>query len=207
LHAELIIITGRSLSWGHFFLTHFPFTHCIAEGGGVILSRQKTGIEFEEECLASAADIDALEVFEKQMRKDLLFCPFSSDSFGRKTDRAVDLHHLDEEQKDKIHHYLQHHQINYSDSNVHINFWKGDISKSKAMEHFLKTRHPHLSKEDCLYFGDAKNDQSVFKEFPHTVGVSNINRYLHQMDHHPRTILQGDENYGVDGVLAYLRAL
>ena len=34
---ELVIVSGRSLSWGHFFLTHFPFNACIMEGGGVIL--------------------------------------------------------------------------------------------------------------------------------------------------------------------------
>src|SRR5690606_35812046 len=33
---ELVIVSGRSLSWGHFFLTHFPLKACIMEGGGVI---------------------------------------------------------------------------------------------------------------------------------------------------------------------------
>ncbi len=42
-NSELVIVSGRSLSWGHFLLTHFPLKRVIMEGGGVIVSKSKEG--------------------------------------------------------------------------------------------------------------------------------------------------------------------
>ena len=49
---ELVIVSGRSLSWGHFFLTHFPLRACIMEGGGVVLYLDDNG-EIVEKPLVS----------------------------------------------------------------------------------------------------------------------------------------------------------
>jgi HAD superfamily hydrolase (TIGR01484 family) len=198
----LVIVTGRSLSWGHFLLTHFPYLHdVIVEGGGAIVSRR--GKFITEECLISDSDVLKLADFTKDIAAEFPNVPLSVDSFGRKTDRAIELHDL----KDGVlfHHiedFLKAHNINFSTSNVHLNFWCGEVSKYKAVAHFLNKHKAHES--DCLFFGDSLNDQAMFKSFKNSIGVANISVVLDRLEYRPTTILTGDENIGPFGVLNYL---
>lgn len=202
-HIPLVIVTGRSLSWGHFLLTHFPFLHdIIVEGGGSIVSRR--GKFILEENLVSDADIKRLGDFTLELKKEFPNINLSVDSFGRKTDRAIELHDL----QDGVlfHHiedFLRGHKINFSTSNVHLNFWCGEVSKYIAVDHYLKQKN--VLETDCIFFGDSLNDQAMFKSFHHSVGVSNISTVLDQMKHRPSEILVGDENIGPFGVLNYLK--
>jgi len=201
----LTIVTGRSLSWGHFFLTHFPQVYSvICEGGGVLIYKDSKG-KMREENLVSEADYLFLDNVASSLIK-YFDCPLSLDSFGRRTDRAIELSEFekDEKLKQEVETFLKDKGITFSSSNVHLNFWKGDISKSKAMKYLLRKMYPKYSYKDCLFFGDAPNDESVFEEFPNSVGVSNISPYLKEMKNHPRIILKGVKNEGVKGVLNYL---
>ena len=49
----------------------------------------------------------------------------------------------------------------------------------------------------------------ILKEvhFPHSVGVSNIEKYLDQMDWKPSNVLEGPENEGPYGVLNHLQSI
>lgn len=199
----LVIVTGRSLSWGHFLLTHFPFlTDVIVEGGGAIVSR--SGKFITEECLVSESDVLKLADFAEEMAETFPKVKLSVDSFGRKTDRAIELHDL----QDGVlfHHiedFLRGHNINFSTSNVHLNFWCGEVSKYLAVKHFLKKHKADENK--CIFFGDSLNDQAMFKSFSNSVGVANISAIIDQLEFKPSTILKGDENIGPFGVLNYLR--
>lgn len=203
---ELIIVSGRSLSWGHFFLTHFPLSSCIMEGGGVIVYRDHRG-EIVEEPLVSKAELDRLENFTVQLKHKFPHVPLSADSFGRLTDRAIEFHLMDEAWIEDVMVYMKKENVNFSKSNVHINFWCGEISKFLGVKHFLEKYRPELKQSDCWFFGDAPNDQSMFELFHNSVGVSNIKHCLDRLDHKPRIILDGDENIGPKGVLNHIRTL
>ena len=199
----LVIVTGRSLSWGHFLLTHFPFlTDVIVEGGGAVVSRK--GKFITEECLVSSEDVERLATFCKDFKKKFPHVALSVDSFGRKTDRAVELHDL----KDGtlFHHiedFLREENINFSTSNVHLNFWCGEVSKYKAVMHFLKKHQ--LNEKESIFFGDSLNDQSMFQSFSQSVGVANICEVLDRLKYKPAIILEGSENVGPFGVLNHLK--
>ncbi len=199
----LVIVTGRSLSWGHFLLTHFPFLKdVIVEGGGTIVTR--SGKFITEECLVSDDNVKRLADFVGVFSQEFPNIKLSVDSFGRKTDRAIELHDL----QDGVlfHHiedFLRDHKINFSTSNVHLNFWCGEVSKYLAVEHFLR-KHQEVE-TNCVFFGDSLNDQAMFKSFHNSVGVSNISAVIDRLVHKPTTILTGDENIGPYGVLNYLK--
>lgn len=199
----LVIVTGRSLSWGHFLLTHFPYlTNVIVEGGGAIVSRN--GKFITEECLISPSEVKRLADFCTDFKAQFPQIPLSVDSFGRKTDRAIELHDL----QDGVlfHHiedYLRTEKINFSTSNVHLNFWCGEVSKYKAVEHYLKLKQ--LSSSDGVFFGDSLNDQTMFKSFKNSVGVANISSVMDRLEFKPTTILTGEDNVGPWGVLNYLK--
>ena len=201
----LVVVTGRSLSWGHFLLTHFPYlTEVIVEGGGAIVSRN--GKFITEECLISEEDVDRLARFCGSFKSKFPNVPLSVDSFGRKTDRAIELHDL----QDGIlfHHiedYLREQQINFSTSNVHLNFWCGDVSKYKAVQYYLNQKN--MNDNDGFFFGDSLNDQSMFRSFKNSVGVANIAIVMDLLEFKPTTILTGDDNVGPWGVLNHLKKI
>lgn len=200
----LVIVTGRSLSWGHFLLTHFPLKDVIVEGGGARVF--KNGHLIEEELYVSEADINCLENFCQELKKDSPHLKLSVDSFGRKTDRAIELcdlqdgvffHHIEE--------LLTEKGINFSTSNVHLNFWCGEMSKYIAVTNYLQK--VGVTSDEAIFFGDSLNDQTMFKSFKNSVGVANISKVMNQLVHKPTTILEGPENIGPNGVFNYLNNL
>lgn len=199
----LVIVTGRSLSWGHFLLTHFPFlTDVIVEGGGAIVTR--SGKFITEELLISQTEVDRLANFCTVFKNKFPNVPLSVDSFGRKTDRAVELHDLQD--GTLFHHiedFLHLNKINFSTSNVHLNFWCGEVSKYKAVKYFLSKKN--VPEENAIFFGDSLNDQAMFQHFPTTIGVSNIAKVIGQLKYRPTEVLLGESNAGPYGVLNYLK--
>lgn len=203
---EFVIVSGRSLSWGHFFLTHFPFKACIMEGGGVIVYRDDRG-EIVEEPLVTKQQLDCLSNFTTQLKHHYPHVPLSADSFGRLTDRAIEFHLMDESWIKEVMDFMERENINFSKSNVHINFWCGDISKYLGVKYFLEKYRPEVSHDESWFFGDAPNDESMFQFFNNSVGVSNIEKCLEKLNHRPRIIMEGEENSGPKGVLNFLKSL
>jgi hydroxymethylpyrimidine pyrophosphatase-like HAD family hydrolase len=64
-----------------------------------------------------------------------------------------------------------------------------------------------VSPDEAVFFGDSLNDQTMFKSFKNSVGVSNISKVMDQLVHKPTTILEGPENIGPNGVFNYLKNL
>ncbi len=214
-HKELVIISGRPLSWGHFFLSHFPVNKVILEGGGIYLFRneeksytsRRRSDHIHEECLISEEELLHLETVEKELLEHFPQIRLSFDSWGRKTDRAIDLNILTTSLQEKIEQFLLKKNVNYSTSSIHLNFWVGHFSKYLAYERLQKKHYPEIKKEECLYFGDALNDQSMFAQMPYSVGVSNISKDLPKMQHPPKFILKGEQNVGPLGVHQFLLSL
>lgn len=204
-NAKLVIVSGRSLSWGHFLLSHFDFLeYVIMEGGGVILRRDQDN-SIKEEILLYDENVEELELLTKKLQVEIPEAILSFDSFGRKTDRAVEFKLMKDAAIKKVESFLTENGASFSQSNVHINFWIGDISKNYAVEYFLKNYSPQIDINECMYYGDSLNDESMFEHFPNTVGVSNIDKVLHKLQHKPKVILEGIENAGANGTLAHLK--
>lgn len=203
-----IIVTGRSLSWAHFFLTHFEkLEYVISEGGGVISRRNERGL-IVDDYQVSGQEIEWLEKFSNELIKRFPRLSLTADSLGRKTDRAIELCDLeDEETVIQIQDLMKQQNINFSTSNVHLNFWSGDISKYEAVKNLMAQYYPEVSIEETMFFGDSLNDQSMFRNVEHSVGVSNIEEVIEQMEFKPNIILKGPHNRGPNGVFHYLETL
>lgn len=204
----LIICTGRSKSWAHFLLTHFhDLEFVISEGGGNLSFIEKHGETriLKDKLLVDHSEVERLEEVSKKLLKKFPKVVLSTDSFGREADRAIELSDLGDNPKLKndIAQFFDENNVNYSTSNVHMNFWCGDISKMNAINSFLMS-HNLGELEESIFFGDSLNDETVFKDHPHSVGVSNISKVLGKLKFLPTHVLKGDENEGPQGVLNYL---
>jgi HAD superfamily hydrolase (TIGR01484 family) len=201
---DLIPVSGRSLSWGHFLLTHFDFKYAIMEGGGVLTFKDKLGL-IRNHFLVSKDEMKSLEQFSNGLIKKFPGLELTADSLGRKTDRAIELPLLANMGiKEDVEAYMEERGVHHSTSSVHVNFWCGEISKMNAVNHYITNQAEKASINDCIYFGDARNDQSCFLGFDHSVGVSNIHDVLSELEHRPAIVLEGDDKKGPLGVLSYL---
>lgn len=201
---KLVPVSGRSISWGHFFLTHLPVDTVIMEGGGVIGYHGQKGL-IDHEFMIDNQEIGRLEGMAMEVRKEFKGMALTADSVGRITDRAIELSLLEDlGVKGEVEKFMDKHNVNHSCSNVHMNFWCGDISKISAINYYLKKFEDGIKLDECIFFGDSLNDETVFKGMPYTVGVSNISIVLNQLEHKPHVILEGPDNAGPKGVLNYL---
>lgn len=203
---ELVVVSGRSISWGHFLLTHFPLKACIMEGGGVITYKDENG-EIQNEPLVSEVELNRLQEFTTNLTHHYPHVPLSADSFGRLSDRAIEFKLMSPEWIEEVTEYMSRENVSFTRSNVHINFWCGQISKFLGVQHFLQHHRAGLKESDSWFFGDAPNDESMFEFFHNSVGVSNISECLDRLNHKPRIILEGPENNGPKGVLNFIRTL
>lgn len=202
--SEFVIVSGRSISWGHFLLTHFDLNYCIMEGGGVILFKNKNG-EICEETLIYNEEVEELKVKTQKLVKEVPSVVLSADSFGRKTDRAIEFSQMTQNDVKEIIKFLDRENLSHSQSNVHINFWTGNISKFKGIKHLVKHYLPHVEMQETLFYGDARNDESAFEHMQNTVGVSNIIKVLDELTYKPKIILEGKDNIGAHGVYHHLK--
>ena len=69
----------------------------------------------------------------------------------------------------------------------------------------MKEQYPHINSDQSIFYGDALNDESMFKDFQNSVGVSNIISILDELEYKPKIILEGKDNAGANGVLAHLK--
>ncbi len=210
----LVICTGRSKSWAHFLLSHFnDLKYVITEGGGVLTYAQEKGGRklLKDVLLVDEGEVIRLEQAVLGLRERFPHLELSVDSFGRQTDRAIELSYLEEnpEIDRQIREYFTQKNVNFSTSNVHMNFWCGEISKMNSIRLFLEEYSDikGVKEEEVAFFGDSLNDESVFKELEHSIGVSNIEKVRDRFEHLPKIILEGKENKGILGVLNYLTSL
>jgi HAD superfamily hydrolase (TIGR01484 family) len=198
---ELIVVSGRSLSWGHFLLTHFPMNYCVMEGGGVVMWKDKDD-RIRHHSLCTVEELGKLrELFEK-IKATPLGVHLSDDSYGRLADRAFE---LDGSAVNKeIEQYLIKHKANYYLSTVHINFWYGNFDKYIGIKYLVEEILKHdieKVKKGCLYFGDGMNDVPVFDQFSQSIGVSNLAKVTIP----PKVILKGEDNREIFGVKNFLQ--
>ena len=148
-NTPFIIVTGRSISWAHFFLTHFEkLDYVISEGGGSLSYRDGNGFIIDE-YLVSDDEIKWLDKFSNELKKQYPMIRLSADSTGRVTDRAIELFDLkDEELLKSIQIYMGSQNISFSTSNVHLNFWCGDVSKYNASKYVLNRFYKDVSIEE-----------------------------------------------------------
>lgn len=204
----LIICTGRSKSWGHFLLTHIhDLDYVISEGGGTLsyVTKKNGRRILSDRSYVPREDLDKLEDVTARLLKKFPEIILSVDSFGREADRAIELEdlHSNPTLKEEICKFFDAEGINYSTSNVHMNYWCGEVSKMRSIEIFLKD-NPLAKLEETVFFGDSLNDESVFKDHPHTVGVANIDKVKDRFKYLPKVILTGKDKEGPLGVLSYL---
>lgn len=206
----LILVTGRSVSWGHFFLTHFPIQFAVVESGGVVLwkeGRGKNDHSIHQQVLLHPAELKNLSYHHNNLAHKFPHLHWALDNTGRLSDRAIEISYLKKHKKihREILQYLDKNKIVHSTSNVHLNWTTGKgINKWSGVKWLVKNilaKNETVLLNNAIYCGDSTNDEVMFKHFKYSLGVANIKPYLKFMQSHPQIIAQQPE---INGVLEFL---
>jgi hypothetical protein len=76
-------------------------------------------------------------------------------------------------------------------SSIHINGWFGDHGKWSGAQWMVQRLFGRRLDDEVarwVYVGDSTNDQVMFRQLPHSVGVANLLRFAAELTHWPAWI-------------------
>lgn len=197
---EVIPVTGASAGWCDCLIKTWPIQHIIGENGALVMKKNKQGIvstDFVKSERLVESDLAKLLIIAEQLTKQYPDIQLTQDQKFRLTDVAFDIGQtvkIEEDIAEDATQWLRAQGVEARRSSIHINVWSGQHSKSSAAKQWLSQRA--LTEQDCLFIGDSPNDESMFKQFPLSVGVANIQRFLPVMEYLPMYMTSKDGGYG-----------
>lgn len=207
---RVIPITGRPAGWVDHLARMWPVDAVIGENGafyyyldhsqgrdGKLIQRFVQDKELREKNRARL-----WEVF-RALEKKMPGLQVASDQGYREIDLAVDfcedVPRLPESAIDQIVAAFQDAGAQAKISSIHVNAWFGQHDKFSCCKLLLKELYGEsfeAEKASYLYFGDSPNDEPLFREFTHTVGVANVAEFLPRMKSHPSYITKKEGGHG-----------
>jgi hypothetical protein len=90
-------------------------------------------------------------------------------------------------------------------SSIHVNTWFGDYDKVKMAKLFMSDilKEDNI-KETTIFFGDSPNDEPMFKYFPNSCAVANINEFLNDITYLPSYVTSEKSGLGFANALEYI---
>lgn len=201
---SVIPVTGGCAGWCDQIIRTWPVKAVIGEGGAFYAERtapQTVNWHFWEDEAKHRRDQQA--ILNAVAALDLDFqAKLATDQPFRFVDVAVDYNQqesLTPEQVAAIHDPLVAQGFSVRQSSIHINIWLGDFDKSamslRVGRELLGLDLEALQKRS-IFIGDAPNDESMFRNFPMSVGVANIRKHLPDMSHRPVAIASQPSGLG-----------
>lgn len=194
----VIIITGRSAGWVSAVVHYFPIVGAIAENGGLFFKGPQAAP-------VSLVDIDdfsqhrqRLSQFFQQLQQNLPQIQASTDNCFRLTDWTFDVTGLRQEDLSWLQKTCEASGWGFTYSTVQCHIKLSNQDKSNGLQQVIAQYFPELTPHQVVTVGDSPNDESLFNaaNFPISVGVANIERYLDQLQYQPTYLTQSTE---VDG--------
>jgi HAD superfamily hydrolase (TIGR01484 family) len=196
----VIPVTGASAGWCDCLIKTWPIQHVIGENGALYMEKDANGIVstmFAKDSESVKHDLATLKQMGSALTTQFPTIKFTQDQPFRITDIAFDIGQtvtVPESLAVEATQWLIAQGLQARRSSIHINAWMGNHSKSTGAMAWLQQKN--MDEHSCLFIGDSPNDESMFKQFPLSVGVANIGRFLATMDHLPNFITANQGGYG-----------
>jgi HAD superfamily hydrolase (TIGR01484 family) len=207
---RMIPVTGRPAGWVDHLARMWPVDAVIGENGAFFyhldLTQGRDGKlvqRFVQEKTTRAANREKLWKVFRELQKKMPGLEVASDQGYREIDLAVDfcedVPRLPPADIDRIVKAFVDAGAQSKISSIHVNSWFGDHDKYSCCRLLLKELYGEdfdNERGNYLYFGDSPNDEPLFREFTHTVGVANVREFLPRMQHGPTYITKKDGGHG-----------
>lgn len=203
----VIAITGRPLGWSEPFARSWPVAAIVPENGAMAVLPDGTRRYVQPEALR-ARNTERLREVAARVLREVPGTVLARDSAGRETDIAIDhseFARLPAEAIEQVIAIMRREGMQATVSSIHINGWFGDHDKWSGARWIAgELLGVDLEAEigRWVYVGDSTNDQLMFRHFPHSVGVANIERFLPQLVDRPRYVTRAERGAGFAEVAA-----
>ena len=217
-HAGLRVVpvTGRPAGWVDHIARMWPVDGVVGENGGLWfwLDEEHGGLvrHFQQSEAVRADNRQRLEAVAQDILARVPGTALASDQPYRALDLAIDFCEdvppLADRDIDRIVAAFHDHGARCKVSSIHVNGWFGDFDKLTGVHRFHQDRWERpLDPNRWAFFGDSANDEPMFQFFPLSIGVANVHRALHRMQHGPTWVTQGEGGHGFVEGAAHLLAL
>lgn len=202
---SVIAITGRPVGWSEPFARSWPVDAIVAENGAVALVRSPDGTlarHYQQDAATRTANFARMQQVLARIEAEIPGARRATDSAGRECDIAVDhseFMQLDAAQVAAVVALMRSEGMHATVSSIHINGWYGDHNKLEGARWIVRTLFGRTLDEELaqwVYVGDSTNDQLMFQHMPQSVGVANIARFVHALQHLPRYVTRGERGAG-----------
>ena len=207
---RVVPITGRPAGWVDHLARMWPVDAVIGENGAFYYYLDPTQgrdgklvQRFVQDKPTREANRQKLWDIFRRLEKQLPGLAVASDQGYREIDLAVDfcedVPRRPEHEIDQIVEAFTKEGAQAKISSIHVNAWFGAHDKASCCSLLLKERYGEALSDErgaYLYFGDSPNDEPLFREFTHTVGVANVRDFLPRMQHPPLYITKKEGGLG-----------
>ncbi len=218
----VIPITGRPIGWCTPFMAArtgaaWPVDAMVAENGAVAFV-QGTGTQpqpaklYQQDTATRHANQARMRAVAALVAVEVPGVALSRDSAGRETDLAFDYAEFDRHPPETVAQVLtvlQRAGMQTTVSSIHIHGCFGDFNKWQGARWIVREllgRDLTQELDRWVFVGDSGNDQAMFEQFTHSVGVANIARFVPQLTHLPRYVARGERGAGFAEVAQALLA-
>lgn len=199
----VVIVTGRSAGWVQGIAHYLPIAGAMAENGGVYLPSGEDPV-----VLSAIADLSthrrALGAMFAELQRHWPHLAPSHDNPFRLTDWTFPIDGLSQTDLDAMATQCQAQGWGFTYSTVQCHIFPIGQSKAAGLRTVLGHYFPSVNRDQVLTVGDSPNDESLFNpaDFPHSIGVANVNHYWDQLQHRPCCVTQQPEVAGFLEVVA-----
>ena len=214
-------ITGRHIGWCVPLMdggssVPWPADAMVAENGALALVPTKGQADlqpsgnhrrplsrlYQQDTVRRAALQTRMEEVAAQVLAEVPGALRARDAGGRETDLAFDYNEhtqLPPETVQQILAILQGAGMHTTVSSIHIHGCFDDFNKWRGACWIVRELYGRDLTQELdrwVFVGDSGNDQPMFQHFAHSVGVANIRRFEHQLQHKPRYITASERGAG-----------
>lgn len=204
---EVLIVTGRSAGWVSGLVHYLPVVGAIAENGGLYIDKAKPEPVILPDIPRLTHHRDRLSSFFNRFKDRYPNLVPSVDNPYRITDWTFDITGLDSSDLAWMQKTCEAQSMGFTYSTVQCHIKIPRQNKAAGLAKVLQQRFSNLATEKIVTVGDSPNDESLFEaQFPHSIGVANIARYLPTLSVSPAYITAAAEAAGFIEIVDYLIA-
>ncbi len=193
---QVVPITGRPAGWCDHIARMWPVRAVVGENGAFYYAYDRQARRMTTHYWADAAtraeSRRKLDSIRDRVLHEVPGTAVASDQDFRVADLAIDFCEdvppLPESAVTRIVQIFEEAGAQAKVSSIHVNGWFGDYDKL-TMSRTLFQREFGIDVADVLdstlFIGDSPNDEPMFKFFPISVGVANIQTQIHRLTHCP----------------------
>lgn len=208
----VIPVTGRPAGWCDHFARMWPCEGVVGENGGLwfFMANGKLQRRFIQDPAVREANRVRLAELRKAVLAAVPGCGIASDQPYRELDLAVDfcedVSPLGEDSINTIVALAESRGATAKVSSIHVNAWFGEFDKLTGFQRLAAELQLPVGRNQWIYVGDSANDGPMFEHFSLSVGVANVDAFLHRLPVHPAFRCEREGGWGfaqlVDRVLA-----